>query len=314
MWVWFCNFLFLGFLVIELSVEGVVYLLQGDWFEDVVVIDEVLIGEMFVEVYFILYFMGLLGMVGVLLLYYIEILQLCELYECDCIVWVFLDIFLICVVLLYYVVWKKYCFVLQYEIDCCECFLLLIMLLFGMGMNELCDWLVDGYGDVFDQVFVYYVGVICQCLVLVVLMQCVFVDYFQVLLVLEQFVGVWYCVLVGQVMWLGQVNVLLGFSVLVGDWVWQCDLCMWLSIGLLWCEQFDDFLFGGSVEQVLVKWLLLFIGGMLEYEVWLVLCQQDVCGLGLGVGNGVCLGWDSYMCLWLVEGLCLDIMYGIYIL
>lgn len=224
--------------------------------------------------------MGLLGTSGALPLHYTETLQIRELYDRDRTARAFLDIFSTRAVSLHYAAWKKHRLALQYEIDRRERFLPLIMSLFGMGMNELRDRLVDGHGDVFDQAFAYYAGAVRQRPVSAALMQRVLADYFQVPLALEQFVGAWYRVPAGQSTRLGQANATLGASALAGDRVWQRDLRMRLSIGPLRREQFDDFLPGGSAEQALAKWLSLLTGGTLEYEVRLVLRQEDVRGAG----------------------------------
>lgn len=310
----FRNSLSLGFPATELSAEGVAYSLQGDRLEDAAAIDEALIGETLAEVHLTPHFMGLLGTAGALPLHYTETLQLRELYERDRTARAFLDIFSTRAVSLHYAAWKKHRLALQYEIDRRERFLPLIMSLFGMGMNELRDRLVDGHGDVFDQAFAYYAGAIRQRPVSAALMQRVLADYFQVPLVLEQFVGAWYRVPAGQATRLGHANASLGSSALAGDRVWQRDLRMRLSIGPLRREQFDDFLPGGSAEQALAKWLSLLTGGTLEYEVRLVLRQQDVRGSGLGAGNGTRLGWDSYMCSRSAEGPRSDTTYGIHTL
>ncbi len=83
---------------------------------------------------------------------------------------------------------------------------------------------------------------------------------------------------------------------MAGDRVWQRDLRLRLRIGPLRRDQFDAFLPGGSAAEALSKWLSLLTGGILEYEVRLVLRAEDVEGSSLGMGGGVRLGWDSYLC------------------
>jgi type VI secretion system protein ImpH len=310
----FRNSLSLGFPATELSAEGEVYSLKGERLEGREAIEQALHGEELAEVHLTPQFMGLLGTAGALPLQYTETLQLRELYQRDRTARAFLDIFSTRAVSLHYAAWKKHRLALQYELDRRERFLPLVLSLLGMGMSELRDRLHEGEGEIFDQAVAYYAGAVRQRPVSAVLMQRILSDYFQVPLHLEQFVGAWYRVPAGQATRLGQANAVLGASALAGDRVWQRDLRMRLRIGPLRRDQFDAFLPGGSAAEALSKWLSLLTGGVLEYEVRLVLRAEDVQGSALGSGGGARLGWDSYMCTQAQTTSREDTTYGIHTL
>ncbi|WP_269791113.1 type VI secretion system baseplate subunit TssG [Stenotrophomonas sp. Iso1] len=292
----FRNTLSLGFPATELASECGAYSLKGERLQDSESIEQALLNEELAEVHLTPQFMGLLGTTGALPLHYTEALQLRELYQRDRTARAFLDIFSTRAVSLHYAAWKKHRLALQYELDRRERFLPLVLSLLGMGMGELRDRLHDGQGEIFDEAIAYYAGAVRQRPVSAVVMQRILSDYFQVPLALEQFVGAWYRVPVGQATRLGQANALLGASALAGGRVWQRDLRLRLRVGPLRRDQFDAFLPGGEAAEALAKWLTLLTGGILEYEVRLVLCAEDMQGSGLGSDRGVRLGWDSYMC------------------
>lgn len=93
---------------------------------------------------------------------------MCEYLWCDYVVCVFFDVFLNCVIVLFYVVWKKYWLLFYYEFDCDECYLLLLFVIVGVLSDEVCDSFVVGVGGVFDEVVVGYVFVVWYWLMLVV--------------------------------------------------------------------------------------------------------------------------------------------------
>lgn len=310
----FRNSLSLGFPATELSADGEVYSLKGERLQGREAIEQALHGEELAEVHLTPQFMGLLGTAGALPLHYTETLQLRELYQRDRTARAFLDIFSTRAVSLHYAAWKKHRLALQYELDRRERFLPLVLSLLGMGMSELRDRLHEGEGEIFDQAVAYYAGAVRQRPVSAMLMQRVLSDYFQVPLHLEQFVGAWYRVPAGQATRLGQANAVLGASALAGDRVWQRDLRLRLRIGPLRRDEFDAFLPGGSAAEALSKWLSLLTGGILEYEVRLVLRAEDVQGSALGGGGGVRLGWDSYLCTQTQTTSREDTTYGIHTL
>lgn len=310
----FRNTLSLGFPATELSSECDVHSLKGEHLQGREAIEQALLSEDLAEVHLTPQFMGFLGTTGALPLHYTETLQLRELYQRDRTARAFLDIFSTRAVSLHYAAWKKHRLALQYELDRKERFLPLVLSLLGMGMSELRDRLHEGKGEIFDQAVAYYAGAVRQRPVSAALMQRVLSDYFQVPLNLEQFVGAWYQVPAGQATRLGQANAVLGSSALAGDRVWQRDLRLRLRIGPLRRDQFDAFLPGGTAAEALAKWLTLLTGGILEYEVRLVLRAEDVQGSGLGSGSGARLGWDSYMCTRPQETSREDTTYGIHTL
>lgn len=290
----FRNSLALGFPASELD-DVALYDVDGVEVADDAGLEEVLAGSRVGQVHLTPAFMGLLGGTGTLPLHYTETLADRELYRRDRAARAFLDIFTTRMVALHYAAWKKYRLALQYELDRRERFLPLVLSLAGLGLPGLRERMVDGEGDVFDQAVAYHAGAIRQRPVSAVTLQRILGEYFGIPVRVEQFVGAWYRVPASQRTVLGSGTARLGSTALAGDRVWQRDLRMRLRLGPLDRRGFDAFLPGGAAAAALAKWLTLLLGSSLEYEVRLALRAEDVRGAGLG-GDGVRLGWDSYLC------------------
>lgn len=292
----FHNSLSLGFPATEMAPDANVYSLHGERLQSDAQIGQAIEQENIAEVHLTPQFMGFLGTAGALPLHYTETLQQRELYQRDRTARAFLDIFSTRMVSLHYAAWKKHQLALQYELDRRERFLPYLLSLLGLGMDELRDRMLDGQGDVFDQSVAYYAGAVRQRPVSAAFMQRILSDYFKATLAVEQFVGAWYRVPQAQSTRLGVANAVLGGGALAGDRVWLRDLRMRFRIGPLRRSQFDQFLPGKSAALALSKWLSLLTGGTLEYEVRLLLHEDDVEGCVLANDAGPRLGWDSYLC------------------
>lgn len=291
----FGNSLSLGFPASEIE-QAVGYDEQGIALETAEAIEAAVTALEISEVRVTPAFSGLLGVAGVLPLHYTETIAQREIYQRDRTARAFLDMFTNRAVAQHYAAWKKYRLHVQYEFDRRERFLPLILSLAGVGLHALRDRMVDGESDVFDQAIAHYAGGIRQHPVSAVFVQRILSDYFQAPLRVEQFVGAWYVVPEQQRTRLGQSNAQLGATALAGERVWQRDLRLRLWVGPLDRERFQRFLPGGSAARALAKWLTLLTGSTLEYEVRLILRQDEVQGVRMDEHNGARLGWDSYLC------------------
>ncbi|MBE1161101.1 type VI secretion system baseplate subunit TssG [Dyella acidiphila] len=240
-------------------------------------------------------FMGMLGGRGVLPFGYTERIGEREMYFRDHAARAFLDIFNNRALALFYAAWKKYRLAFQYELDRRERFLPLILSLAGMGASSLRTRLDKGEGAVFDQAIAYYAAGVGQRPLSAVFLQRMLSEYFDANVRVEQFAGAWYQVPKNQLSRLGDPTAVLGRTALAGERIWQRDLRLRLWIGPLRHKRFEDFLPGGRAAAALAKWLTLLSGGTLEFEVRLVLHQQDVRTTGLSPTLGGRLGWDAFV-------------------
>jgi type VI secretion system protein ImpH len=240
-------------------------------------------------------FMGMLGGRGVLPFGYTERIGEREMYFRDHAARAFLDIFNNRAVALFYGAWKKYRLAFQYELDRRERFLPLILSLAGMGASSLRTRLDKGEGAVFDQAIAYYAAGVGQRPLSAAFLQRMLCEYFDAAVRVEQFAGAWYQVPKNQLSRVGHATAVLGRTALAGERIWQRDLRLRLWIGPLRHKRFEDFLPGGKAAAALAKWLTLLSGGTLEFEVRLVLHQQDVRTTGLTPKLGGRLGWDAFV-------------------
>ena len=98
---------------------------------------------------------------------------------------------------------------------------------------------------------------------------------------------------------LGSTNNVLGATALAGARVWQRDLRVRLWVGPLKRAQYRNFLPGAPGSLALRKMLTILCGTTLEFEIKLILRQQDVAGSTLGTRGGSNdgrLGWDTFLC------------------
>lgn len=241
-------------------------------------------------------FMGFLGGNGALPAHYTERIADHVLYEKDESPRAFLDTFSNRAVALFYQAWRKYRLALKYELGNQDRFLPLLLSLAGLGHESLQNKLtVDGEG-VRDESTGYYAAALMQRPISVSYMQKILCEYFSVRIEIEQFIGHWYDVPQQQQSMLGSVNATLGSEAMVGARVWQRDLRMRLSIGPLSRSEYETFLPEGAAAKSLEKMLAMFSILCLEYEVQLILRQQDVQSMNLITERlGGRLGWDSFL-------------------
>ena len=123
-------------------------------------------------------------------------------------------------------------------------------------------------------------------------------DYFGVEAEVEQFVGDWYPLRLQDQCEIGDDQAMssrLGLGALPGDEVWDPQARVRVRLGPLDRARFDAFLPGGGAHATLRKLLLYFSHGEHEFEVQLVLDEDDVPGLVLGSEEDERLGWTTWL-------------------
>ncbi|RZI81429.1 MAG: type VI secretion system baseplate subunit TssG [Rubrivivax sp.] len=244
-------------------------------------------------------FMGLLGVTGTLPLFYTESLAQRELYQKDHAARAFMDVFSHRAVMLFYQAWKKHRLHIQYEGDRRQRFMPMALALAGLGQKSLRARLSPERTGVADEALAFYSGTLQQRTLSARQLQQVLQGYLDVPVALEQFVGRWYTLPQAGRHHLGRPgNGNLGRSAMLGERVWQRDLCLRIALGPLDHDSFRRFLPGAPGALALRELLTLFNGVSLEFEVRLHLRKDDVQGSGLGSRRAPTearLGWDTFL-------------------
>jgi type VI secretion system protein ImpH len=118
--------------------------------------------------------------------------------------------------------------------------------------------------------------------------------YFKVPVEIEQFVGHWMRIPLDGQTRIGMIDRgnRLGASAVLGRKVWDCQHKFRLVIGPLDYEDYQRMLPGGASMQRLLAWVRNYAGLVLDWDVRLILKQQQVPRLALG---GRRLGWTTYL-------------------
>lgn len=250
-------------------------------------------------------FMGLLGVTGTMPLFYTEALAQRELYQKDYGARAFMDIFSHRAVAMFYDAWRKHRLPLQYEANQRSTFLPLTLSVAGMAQQaRQVDSKPVTKSAIPPEALAYYAGAIQQRTWSVAQAQALLQDYFGIPVRIEQFVGRWYQLPEAGRAYLGVINPLngsqgvLGQSAMLGDRVWQRDLCMRVVLGPLPHDKMQRFLPGSKGARALQEWLTLCFGSSLEFEVNLELQRSHVHSLQLDSSRAAQtsrLGWDTFL-------------------
>jgi type VI secretion system protein ImpH len=239
-------------------------------------------------------FMGLTGTQGALPYTYTELI-LERLRAKDQSLVAFFDIFNHRIISLFYQAWEKYRLAVAYERDRDDPVSNHLMALIGLGTGGLRD-----RQPVPDLALVYYAGLLSlqprSALALAQILE----DYFEVPVEIVQFVGAWYkldadnqcCFDAGD-----SYSEQLGFGAVVGDEIWDQQSRARIRLGPLSTQRYLDFLPDGKSHDGLRALTRFFSGGDLEFEVQLVLKQEEVpsCKLGAEGAGAPQLGWFTWM-------------------
>ncbi len=234
-------------------------------------------------------FMGLTGPMGVLPLYYTELI-IDRIRNKDHSLERFFDMFNHRMISLFYQAWEKYRFTLAYERGERDKFSHHLMDLIGIGSSKL-----DNRLKVRDDSLLYYGGLLALRPRSAAALQRIIEDYFEVAVEIEQFTGAWYRLDAKDLCVFDKASTeseQLGGGAIVGDEIWHQQSGVRLHLGPMPLEQYLDFLPSGSAYAPLQS-LAKFAGrGELDFEVRLILKQEEVPACELG--GAPRLGWTSW--------------------
>jgi len=265
--------------------------------------------------------MGLLGVSGALPLFYTEWLSQAEVKGRHAAARAFLDVFSHRSVTLFYQAWCKHRLALRHEQEAVRhrasaggspaprALVSEALALSGIGLKGLRHRLGAERGGVSDEALAYFSGILQQRTLPMAQCQRLLSHYLGVPVHIEPFVGRWYAVPEAGRTVLGGAEAgagvavsggcgVLGRSALLGERVWQRNLCMRLVLGPLDPTPFLRFLPGGAGAQALRQWLGLLLGPALEVEVQLRLRSEAVQGCALDAERSPLsgrLGWDTFL-------------------
>jgi type VI secretion system protein ImpH len=238
-------------------------------------------------------FMGLIGPLGVLPLYYTELVAE-RLRERDRVLRDFLDIFQHRMVSLFYRAWQKYRFMVAYEQGRGDAFSQFLLDMIGLGTPGLQKRQISP-----DLSFAYYAGLFAQQPRSAEALRLILNDYFKVPVAIEQFLGAWY-----QLDDSSQCNLddgeavsqQLGLGAVVGDEIWDPQSRVRIVFGPLPLRRYLDFLPSGTGFKPLQGMVRLFAGEEYDFELQLVLRREDTPPLELGAAGDTApqLGWVSW--------------------
>lgn len=238
-------------------------------------------------------FMGLVGPLGLLPLYYTE-LVIDRVQARDRTLRDFLDIFHHRIISLFYRAWQKYRFIVGYEQGEGDQFSQYLLDIVGLGTRGL-----RNRQHTSDEALIFYAGLLAQQPRSAENLKLMLRDYFGVPVEIEQFLGAWYrldldaqCNLDDDTMDSQQ----LGFGVIVGDEIWDPQSRIRIVIGPLPLSRYLDFLPSGSAHQPLRSMARFFVGDEIDIEAQLILKRAEVPGCELGALGEAApqLGWVSW--------------------
>ncbi len=237
-------------------------------------------------------FMGLTGPMGVLPLYYTQ-LVIDRTRARDTALRDFLDIFNHRMISLFYQAWEKYRVAVQYERRGHDRFSHYLGDFIGLGTKGL-----QSRQAVADDALIYYAGLLGQRPRSALALRQLLEDYFEVPVAVEQFAGAWFGLERPNQCWLEERrsdSERLGFGTVVGDEVWDEQSRVRVRLGPLPLDQYCDFLPTGTAYRPL-RALLRYFSDEVDFEVQLVLKREEVppCDLGAEGETAPVLGWLTW--------------------
>jgi type VI secretion system protein ImpH len=238
-------------------------------------------------------FMGLFGPLGLLPLYYSEMIRE-RLRAKDTTMVAFFNIFNHRMISLFYQAWEKYRFTIAYERGERDRFSHHLMDLIGLGTVGL-----QTRQAVPDDSLLFYSGLFALHARSATALKQILEDYFDVPVDVEQFVGAWYPLVTDTQCRLDHLAVSeqLGIGAVVGDEIWDQGAGVRIRLGPLDLNQYLDFLPEGTAHAPLRAITRFFSGDEIDFEVQLVLKREQVpaCELDEAVTVVPQLGWSTWV-------------------
>jgi type VI secretion system protein ImpH len=243
-------------------------------------------------------FMGLTGPMGVLPLYYTELIME-RVRAKDRALLSFFDLFNHRMVSHFYQAWEKYRFTIAYERGERDRFSHHLLDFLGLGTGGLQD-----RQAVPDDSLLFYAGLLGLHPRSVTALRQILIDYFDVPVEIDQFVGSWYPLADSDQCCFEFANSFseqLGVGAVVGDEIWDQQSGLRIRLGPLTLPEYMDFLPQGTAYVPLQALTRFFSGSELDFEVQLVLKREEVpaCELNDRIGGGgpaalPQLGWTTW--------------------
>jgi type VI secretion system protein ImpH len=236
--------------------------------------------------------MGLTGPLGVLPLPYTSLVRE-RLREKDSSMRDFFDIFNHRMISLFCLAFEKYRFSIPYERGERDRFSYHVLALIGLGTPGLQD-----RQDVPDDSLLFYSGLLSLHARSAVGLRQLLIDYYNVPIEIEQFVGVWRPVETDSQCSFSEENDYserLGFGAIVGDEIWDQQSRVRICLGPLTLQQYVDFLPGGEAHRRVRALTSFYAGGEYDMELQLILKRGEVPPCELMAGEGPQLGWTSWV-------------------
>ncbi len=238
-------------------------------------------------------FMGLTGPQGVLPLYYSALIRE-RLRAHDSSVRDFLDIFNHRIISLFYQAWEKHRFTVGYERNEADSLSSHLMDLLGLGTPHLAD-----HQRALIEALLFRCGLIATHSRSASGLRALLMDYFEVPVEIEEFIGRWYPIDENSRCRFGDTgsdSEKLGYGTVVGDEIWDQQSCARIRLGPLTLDQYLAFLPGGSAHEPLRTLVRFYAGSELDFEVRLILRKEELppCELGSEGPTAPRLGWLTW--------------------
>ncbi|HEX4228794.1 MAG TPA: type VI secretion system baseplate subunit TssG [Bryobacteraceae bacterium] len=238
-------------------------------------------------------FMGLVGPLGILPIYYTELVEN-RVWLRDRTVRDFFDLFHHRIISIFYRAWQKYRFIVAFEQGENDRLSEYLLAVIGLRTPQLAN-----RQPIADQALTYYAGLLGQQPRSAETLKLILQDYFGIPVTIEQFLGAWYrldgdsqCNLDDDMLDSQQ----LGFGAVVGDEIWDPQSRVRVVLGPLPLQEYLDFLPSGTAFAPLRSLVRFIAGDEFDVEAQLILRREDVPGCQLGAGGEAApqLGWVSW--------------------
>jgi type VI secretion system protein ImpH len=192
---------------------------------------------------------------------------------------------------LFYRAWKKHHFAIGYERERVDRIQEVLMSVIGLGTPALRQRM-----SLDDRALLFRSGLLGRRQASATGLQDLLADYFEVPATIEQFVGAWYDIALGDQYRLGDPGGALGENVVIGSRYRTGEFQFRVRLGPLELEEYKSFLPGGDNHEHLCDLVRFSVGPVLDYEIRLVLRAEDVPPAQLLTGvRGERLGWSTWV-------------------